>query len=114
MNGPASRPSQPVPAELSALIEDARLTLGSDEFWLFGSRARGDARLDSDWDLLAVLPDEAPDELVDPILTWRLRYRHAPAVTLLATRRSDLHSIWGLPNTLGYDLAHDGIRLRVG
>ncbi len=29
--------------------------------WLFGSRARGDARPDSDFDLLVVLPDGLPD-----------------------------------------------------
>ena len=30
--------------------------------WFFGSRARGDARPDSDFDLLVVLPDGLPDE----------------------------------------------------
>lgn len=30
--------------------------------WLFGSRARGDARPDSDFDLLVVLPDGLPDD----------------------------------------------------
>ena len=35
-------------------------------------------------------------------------------VTLLVTRQSDLAAIWGLPNTIGYDLAREGIRLRVG
>lgn len=30
--------------------------------WLFGSRAKGQAREDSDWDLLVVLPDETPEE----------------------------------------------------
>jgi predicted nucleotidyltransferase len=29
--------------------------------WLFGSRARGDAREDSDWDLMVVVPDDALD-----------------------------------------------------
>jgi predicted nucleotidyltransferase len=29
--------------------------------WLFGSRARGTARRDSDFDLLVVLPDDLPD-----------------------------------------------------
>ncbi|MCF8506930.1 MAG: nucleotidyltransferase domain-containing protein [Caulobacter sp.] len=28
--------------------------------WLFGSRARGDARPDSDFDLMAILPDDDP------------------------------------------------------
>jgi predicted nucleotidyltransferase len=33
-----------------------------EQIWLFGSRARGDARDDSDWDLLVVVPDDAPPE----------------------------------------------------
>lgn len=37
------------------------------DIWLFGSRARGDARADSDWDLLVVLPDDAEDDLLDPV-----------------------------------------------
>ncbi len=31
---------------------------------LFGSRARGDAREDSDFDLVVVVDDEAPDEML--------------------------------------------------
>jgi predicted nucleotidyltransferase len=27
------------------------------QIWLFGSRARGEARPDSDWDLLAIVPN---------------------------------------------------------
>lgn len=33
-----------------------------EQVWLFGSRARGDARDDSDWDLLVVVPDDASAE----------------------------------------------------
>ena len=33
-----------------------------EQVWLFGSRSRGDAREDSDWDLLVVVPDDAPAE----------------------------------------------------
>lgn len=32
------------------------------QVWLFGSRARGDATEASDWDLLVVVPDDAPAE----------------------------------------------------
>ena len=86
----------------------------AEEIWLFGSRARGDHRADSDWDLLAVLPDDAPEELMSPLATWNIARDHPGPITLLSTRRSELDAIWGLPNTLGYDLAREGIRLRVG
>lgn len=33
-----------------------------DAIYLFGSRARGDAREWSDWDLMLVVPDDAPRE----------------------------------------------------
>lgn len=113
MSGPASRPSQAIPRELLALMADAQDTLGPVELWLFGSRARGDAKPDSDWDLLAVLPDDASDALVDPLLAWQLRYRHTTPITLLTARRGELEAIWGLPNTLDYDLAKEGVRLVV-
>jgi uncharacterized protein len=40
---------------LLARIEETYRPL---QVWLFGSRARGDARPDSDWDLLVVVPDD--------------------------------------------------------
>lgn len=39
---------------------------------LFGSRARGDANPDSDWDFLVVVP-EACSATDDPLIPWRLR-----------------------------------------
>jgi hypothetical protein len=36
--------------------------LKPDAIWLFGSRARGDARPESDFDLLVVLPDGRPED----------------------------------------------------
>lgn len=38
------------------------------EVWLFGSRARGDAREDSDWDFLVLT-----DKPTDKVLKWQLR-----------------------------------------
>lgn len=53
------------------LLERTVATLAPEQVWLFGSRNRGDAREESDWDLLAVLPDDAPDERLDPDRIWR-------------------------------------------
>jgi predicted nucleotidyltransferase len=38
--------------------------------WLFGARATGRARRDSDYDLLAVMPDGTPEDDLDPVKAW--------------------------------------------
>ena len=114
MSRQGSRPTIPVPDEIRPLVRRVVDTLHAEEVWLFGSRARADHRPDSDWDLLAVLPDDATDELMDPLVNWNIAREHPGPVTLLSTRRSELEAVWGLPSTLGYDLAREGLLLRVG
>lgn len=103
-----------LPKQLELLLTRLAPRLEPVELWLFGSRARGDARPDSDWDLLAIVDDDAPVCVTDPLFAWEITRASDVPVTLLVTRRSDLAAIWGRPNTIGYDLAHDGIKLRVG
>jgi predicted nucleotidyltransferase len=50
-------PFRSVEAYTEHVVRGLILHLDPDEVWLFGSRARGDHRPDSDLDLLAVLPD---------------------------------------------------------
>lgn len=59
-----ARPVGPFKSEAAALafLRDRLVaTLRPCMVWLFGSRARGDARSDSDFDLLVVLPDDRPE-----------------------------------------------------
>lgn len=114
MGPPETRPSIPAPAELRGLLDRVTATLQPVEIWLFGSRARGDDEPDSDWDLLAVLPDDAACDLMDPVVAWEIARVADTNATLLSTTTSELRGLWGLPNTLGYDLSRDGIRLIVG
>ncbi|MBN9602031.1 MAG: nucleotidyltransferase domain-containing protein [Afipia felis] len=106
-----SRPTVPVPREIEGLVSLVRDTFHSSEIWLFGSRANGTARPDSDWDLLVVLDDNATDDLMNPELAWRISRAGNVPSTILTTTRQDLEEVWGLPNTLGYDLAREGVRL---
>lgn len=109
-----SRPVMAPPEELAGLLATVREQLEPLEIWLFGSRARGNNRPGSDWDLLAVVADDAtPDIAGDPTLTWRIARDSGVPSTLLAARQSDVEDIWGQVNTLGYDLAREGIRLDV-
>ena len=45
-----------------ALLDRVVRHFDPDLVILFGSRARGDAHPDSDWDLLVVVPDDTPPE----------------------------------------------------
>lgn len=64
--------------------------LHPDQLWLFGSRARGEATADSDWDFMAVLPDDAPEHDLDIASVWqRLRDLRVQRVELFTMTRSE-------------------------
>lgn len=60
-------------AELERLVITLKEQVGALEVWLFGSRARGDHRHHSDYDVLAVVPDESACDLDDLMFWIRLR-----------------------------------------
>ncbi|MFO0605750.1 MAG: nucleotidyltransferase domain-containing protein [Polyangiales bacterium] len=96
---------------LRPLVARLREALGAEEVWLFGSRARGTATLDSDWDLLVVVPDGVSEEVVDPVSVWRLRRASALPTELLVCRRSDFDEDRETPNTLAFEAWHAGVRV---
>lgn len=53
------------------LLKQVVSVLSPRRIILFGSRARGDARSDSDYDLAVVLDDDTPDDAAN----WRRRYQ---------------------------------------
>ena len=76
--------------------------------WLFGSRARGEARPDSDWDLLVLVPDNEQD-VDDVMATWLVTKKaHVPADVILC-RSSEFEDARETPNTLAYEASHFGV-----
>jgi predicted nucleotidyltransferase len=82
-----ARPVGPFKSEAAALayLRDRLVSeLRPRMIWLFGSRARGDARADSDFDLLVVLPDDlperayAPEAVAAPLVACGLAYDVVP------------------------------------
>jgi predicted nucleotidyltransferase len=57
---------------LVPLLERIVARLSPEEVWLFGSRAEGRARPDSDYELLVVMPDGTPEAQLDMVSAWNL------------------------------------------
>jgi predicted nucleotidyltransferase len=100
-----------VPPKLETLISRIRTTYRPLEVWLFGSRARGEARPRSDWDLLVVLSDDAADELLDPMLGWTLQRDSGVYADILCARRSEFLADLGIANTAAREVERDGVLL---
>jgi predicted nucleotidyltransferase len=80
------------------------------ELWLFGSRARGEARPDSDYDLLVVVDRDA-DALRDRLLDLQVDMlnRHDALVTTLLHTQDDWQRQQGYP--LAMNIAREAVRL---
>jgi uncharacterized protein len=82
------------------------------EVWLFGSRARGMATHDSDWDLLVVVPDElAAVGFDDPMTVWKVKQGTGVRADVLVCRASELDEDRGTHNTIAYDAAVEGVQI---
>lgn len=112
MHGPDSTTTASIESgdlwPIRALLHRIIAASHPEQVWLFGSRARGDAHDDSDWDILVVVDDDAPDELFDPEVAWHLfdlgRFR---ADVVLMTRSEFLEDA-DTPNTLAFPVAREG------
>jgi predicted nucleotidyltransferase len=98
-------------AELERIIRQIVERADPVAIYLFGSRARGDAREDSDYDLMIVVPDDFPPNQATPSKAFELiAGRHIPmdATIVRASRFADRSRRIG---TLSYEVAQDGLML---
>jgi predicted nucleotidyltransferase len=104
-----------VPLDLRAiepLIERIVSFWHPQAIWLFGSRARGLAVADSDWDLLVVVPDDlAPAGFDDPMTIWRVKQGTGVRADVVVCRASEFDEDRGTHNTIAYDAAVEGVRI---
>jgi len=91
------------------VIERIVEVLDPEEVWLFGSRARETHGPDSDWDLMAVLPDAAPDRQLDIAAVWtELRELRRMRIEVIPIRRRDFEDNRGTPGELAEAVAREG------
>ena len=96
---------------IAPLIERIVARLAPEEIWLFGSRAEGRARPDSDYDLLAVLPDNTPESALDLMKAWEMTCGLGVLADLVPCTRSDFEDEKNEVGTLARAAYHRGKRI---
>lgn len=91
------------------VIEQLVEMMHPEQIWLFGSRARGTARPDSDWDLLVVLPDSTNVSLDLSSIWGELRDLRRQRVEMVPMRRTDFEANRNLLGTLAQIVASEGV-----
>jgi uncharacterized protein len=79
-----------------------------EAIYLFGSRARGDAHSDSDYDLLVVVADDAPQERRSLAATTRVPRDPGVPLDIVPCLRSVFERKRHHVGTLSYLAAHEG------
>ncbi|MCY1055520.1 nucleotidyltransferase domain-containing protein [Nannocystis sp. SCPEA4] len=94
---------------VAPLLEGIITRWQPQQVWLFGSRARGEATADSDWDLLVVVPDETPEDELDPLVIWQLRKQADVRADVVPCHRHDFDTFRDTPQSLAYEAVHHGV-----
>lgn len=78
---------------------------------LFGSRARGTARSDSDWDIVVILDDKADEALLDPVLGWKTQFGSGVHADVLCSYESEFIADLAVANSQAREIAGHAVRL---
>ena len=98
------------PAVNEAALRLAQATR-AEAVLLFGSRARGDERPDSDWDLCVVLPDDVEPGRFNAVTLWPIAAAEGESVQVYPIRRSVFEERRHDVTAVSHDIYQDGIIL---
>ncbi len=98
-------------AALGAAIDRLRAFAPVEKVILFGSRARGDHREDSDWDICVLLTDHIPAGVYTPRQMWEQVRELGLPIHIVAMRTCVFEERNRDINALAHDVARDGVTL---
>lgn len=99
--------------ELGTLLGRIKDAYDPIDVVLYGSRARGDATAQSDWDLKVVVSDDAPERLFSPMFGWRIQEGSGVYADVSCIRLSDFRSDLAVANSATSHIVSDGLVLDV-
>jgi excisionase family DNA binding protein len=114
---PASAVQPGAEASGPILTEVVRRLVASYEperIYLFGSAARGDRTPHSDYDILLVLPDDTPDELLRARRAYEVLWGVGASVDVVVWRRSAFDARSQVTTSLPATVLAEGLLLHAG
>ncbi|OLP61082.1 hypothetical protein BJF93_03275 [Xaviernesmea oryzae] len=99
--------------ELSTLLGRIQETYRPVDIILYGSRARGEATAQSDWDLKVIVDDNAPDDVLSPMLGWTIQEGTGVHADVSCARLSDFQADMMVANSAASHIVGDGLVLLV-
>ncbi len=95
-------------APISRLLDLIEQAWHPKAVWLFGSRARGRAHEESDWDLLVVAPDG--ESAIDDVRAgWFMARKAQVRSDVILCGASEFEDARETVNTLAYEATHFGV-----
>jgi hypothetical protein len=96
---------------LAEIVRRLRDVLQPDRIYLFGSRARGDASADSDYDLMVVVRDDMPAPMRRPGIAYKALRGTGAAADILVWTRGAFQSRLSLRASLPTTVVEEGMLL---
>jgi hypothetical protein len=96
---------------LKTLLKRIEVVYHPENVLLFGRRAKGTADDDSDWDVLVVLPDDADERLLDPLLGYETQRGSGVYADVLCSFRSEFLSDLAVGNSRTRAIADHAVRV---
>ena len=93
---------------LTEMVRRLREAFQPERIYLFGSKARGESGPDSDYDLLVIVPDEAPPEQKRSRLAYQALRGTRTAADVLVLTKDAFDSRLHLPASLPAIVAREG------
>jgi predicted nucleotidyltransferase len=93
------------------MAQHLRKEIGAEQVWLFGSQARGDAGVDSDLDMLAVVPHSSLSRYHRAVTARRALSRFNVPMDIVVLTREEWDREIKAPSSLSSTVVREGIAL---
>lgn len=103
-----SEPAKTDDPGLTKVLDHIVPVLRPEAVYLFGSRARGTNRVDSDYDLLVIMADDTPPDQLSILSTFESTSGLDVAVDVIPCRRSVFERKKFVPDTLSRTVWSEG------